>query len=167
MILGLSVQNFTIVHVVISLMAIASGIVVLIGMFGSRRLPGWTAVFLLTTVLTSLTGFLFPIRGFTPALGTGIVSCVLLALALYGLYGKRLAGAWRWIYVATASSALYLNVLVLIVQSFQKLPFLKPLAPTQSKPPFVIAQVIALIAFLLAGIAAALKFRPAEDPTTG
>jgi hypothetical protein len=100
MILGLSVQNFTIVHVVISLMAIASGIVVLIGMFGSRRLPDWKAFFLLTTVLTSLTGFLFPIRGFTPALGTGIVSCVLLALALYGLYGKRLAGAWRWIYVA-------------------------------------------------------------------
>jgi hypothetical protein len=142
MILGLSVQNFTIVQVVISLMAIASGIVVLIGMFGSRRLPDWKAFFLLTTVLTSLTGFLFPIRGFTPALGTGIVSCVLLALALYGLYGKRLAGAWRWIYVATASSALYLNVLVLIVQSFQKLAFL-----TQSEPPFVIAQVIALIAF--------------------
>jgi hypothetical protein len=92
MILGLSVQNFTIVHVVISLMAIASGIVVLIGMFGSRRLPGWTAFFLLMTTLTSLTGFLFPIRGFTPALGTGIVSCVLLALALYALYGKRLAG---------------------------------------------------------------------------
>jgi hypothetical protein len=167
MILGLSVQNFTILHVVISLMAIASGIVVLIGMFGSRRLPGWTAFFLLTTVLTSVTGFLFPIRVFTPAIGTGIISCVLLALALYGLYGKRLAGAWRWIYVATASSALYLNVLVLIVQSFQKLPFLNPLAPTQSEPPFLIAQLIALIAFLLAGIAAALKFRPAPDLTTG
>jgi hypothetical protein len=167
MILGLSVQNFTIVHVVISLMAIASGIVVLIGMFGSRRLPGWTAFFLLTTLLTSVTGFLFPIRGFTPAIGTGIVSCVLLALALYGLYGKRLAGAWRWIYVATAAGALYLNVLVLIVQSFQKLPFLKPLAPTQSEPPFLIAQVIALIAFLLLGIAAARKFRPAQDLTTG
>jgi hypothetical protein len=85
----------------------------------------------------------------------------------FALYGKRLAGAWRWIYVATASSALYLNVLVLIVQSFQKLPFLKPLAPTQSEPPFLIAQVIALIVFLLAGIAAALKFRPAKDLPTG
>ena len=106
---------------------------------------------------------MFPIRGFTPALGTGIVSCVLLVLALYALYGKRLAGAWRWIYVATASSALYLNVLVLIVQSFQKLPFLQPLAPTQSE---LIAQVIALIVFLLAGIAAALKFRPANDLPT-
>jgi hypothetical protein len=116
-------------------------------------------------VLTSATGFLFPIRGFTPALGTGIISCVLLVF--YGLYSKRLAGAWRWIYVATASSALYLNVLVLIVQSFQKLPFLKPLAPTQSEPPFLIAQVTALIVFLLAGIAAALKFRPAKDLTAG
>ena len=91
------------------------------------------------------------------------VSCVLLVLARYALYGKRLAGARRWIYVATASSALYLNVLVLIVQSFQKLPVLNPLAPTQSEPPFLIAQGIALIVFLLAGIAAALKFRPAKD----
>ena len=88
-------------------------------------------------------------------------------VGLYGLYGKRLAGAWRWIYIAAASGALYLNVLVLIVQSFQKLPFLNPLAPTQSEPPFLIAQLIALIAFLLAGIAAALKFRPAKDLTTG
>ena len=109
MILGLSIQTFTIIHVVISLMAIASGIVVLIGMFGSHRLPGWTAFFLLTTLLTSLTGFLFPIRSFTPAIGTGIVSCVVLALALCALYGKHLADAWRWIYVSSASAALYLN----------------------------------------------------------
>jgi hypothetical protein len=166
MILGLSIQTFTITHVVISLVAIASGILVLIGMFSSRRMPGWTAFFLLTTVLTSVTGFLFPIHGFTPALGTGIVSCVLLALALYGLYGKHLAGAWRWIYVACAAGALYLNVLVLIVQSFQKVPALKPLAPTQSEPPFLIAQGVALVVFLIVGIAAALRFRPVRDFST-
>src|SRR5436853_4628873 len=143
MIIGLSLQTFTFVHVAITLMAIASGIVVLIGMIRSHRMPGWTAFFLLTTVLTSVSGFLFPIRGFTPALGTGIVSSLLLALALYGLYGKHLAGAWRRIYVACAASALYLNVLVLIVQSFQKVPTLQALAPTQSEPPFLAAQGLA------------------------
>jgi hypothetical protein len=162
MVLGMSIETFTIVHVVISLMAIASGIVVLIGMLGSHRIPAWTAFFLLTTVLTSVTGFLFPIRGFTPAIGTGIVSCLVLAVALYALYGRHLAGAWRWIYVASAATALYLNVLVLIIQSFQKLPALKPLAPTQSEPPFLVAQLVALIAFLIVGTIAALRFRPSQ-----
>lgn len=159
MVLGLSTQTFTIIHVIISLLAIASGILVLVGMLRSNQMPGWTAFFLLTTILTSVTGFLFPIRG-TPAIGTGTVSLVLLGLALYGLYGKHLAGAWRWIYVATAVASLYLNVLVLIVQSFQKVPALKPLAPTQSEPPFLIAQVIALFAFVVLGTIAALRFRP-------
>jgi hypothetical protein len=109
MVLGLSTQTFTIIHVIISLLAIASGILVLVGMFRSNQMPGWTAFFLLTTILTSVTGFVFPIRGFTPAIGTGTVSLVLLGLALYGLYGKHLAGAWRWIYVATAGASLYLN----------------------------------------------------------
>jgi len=162
MVLGMSIETFTIVHVVISLMAIASGIVVLIGMLGSHRIPAWTAFFLLTTVLTSVTGFLFPIRGFTPAIGTGIVSCLVLAVALYALYGRHLAGAWRWIYVASAATALYFNVLVLIIQSFQKLPALKPLAPTQSEPPFLVAQLVALIAFLIVGTIAALRFRPRQ-----
>jgi len=162
MVLGMSIETFTIVHVVISLMGIASGIVVLIGMLGSHRIPAWTAFFLLTTVLTSVTGFLFPIRGFTPAIGTGIVSCLVLAVALYALYGRHLAGAWRWIYVASAATALYLNVLVLIIQSFQKLPALKPLAPTQSEPPFLVAHLVALIAFLIVGTIAALRFRPRQ-----
>jgi len=159
LVLGLSTQTFTIIHVIISLLAIASGILVLVGMLRSNQMPGWTAFVLLTTILTSVTGFLFPIRG-TPAIGTGTVSLVLLGLALYGLYGKHLAGAWRWIYVATAVASLYLNVLVLIVQSFQKVPALKPLAPTQSEPPFLIAQVIALFAFVVLGTIAALRFRP-------
>ena len=151
MVLGLSIQTFTIIHVIISLLAIASGILVLVGMLRSNQMPGWTAFFLLTTILTSVTGFLFPIRGFTPALGTGLISMVLLGLALYGLYGKHLAGAWRWIYVATAVASL---------QSFQKVSALKPLAPTQSEPPFLIAQVIALFAFVVLGTIAALRFRP-------
>jgi hypothetical protein len=160
MILGLSVANFTILHVIISLVAIASGIVVFYGMFRSRRLPGWTMLFLLTTVLTSLTGFLFPIRGFTPALGTGIISMVLLAFALFALYRNRLGGSWRWVFVATAIAALYLNVFVLIVQAFVKLPALRALAPTQSEPPFLVAQGTALVLFTLLGILAAFRFRP-------
>jgi hypothetical protein len=90
------------------------------------------------------------------------VSCLVLAVALYALYGRHLAGAWRWIYVASAATALYLNVLVLIIQSFQKLPALKPLAPTQSEPPFLVAQLVALIAFLIVGTIAALRFRPRQ-----
>ena len=104
MILGLSIAAFTTLHVIISLIAIASGFVVMFGMLGAHRLPGWTALFLLTTVLTSVTGFLFPIHGFTPALGTGAVSLVPLAAALLALYAKHLAGAWRWIYVVKSSS---------------------------------------------------------------
>jgi hypothetical protein len=160
MILGMSIPSFTLLHVIITLIAIASGLVVVGGMFASHRLPGTTAVFLLTTVLTSVTGFLFPIRGFTPGLGVGIVSCVILAIALYAYYGKYLAGAWRWIYVVTAIAALYFNVVVLIVQSFQKVAALAALAPTQSDPPFVITQVVVMVIFILIGIFAAVKFRP-------
>jgi len=160
MILGLSLQTFTIVHVVISLVAIVSGLVALFGMLFSNRLAGWTALFLCATVLTSVTGFMFPFGGFTPALGTGVVSIVVLAVALLALYGKRLNGAWRWIYVATAVTALYVNVLVLIVQGFQKVALLQPLAPTQSEPPFLIAQSVVLIIFVVLGVAAAIRFRP-------
>jgi hypothetical protein len=160
MILGLSIENFTTLHVAISLVAIASGLVVLVGMLRARRLPGWTALFLLTTVLTSVTGFMFPISGFTPAIGVGVVSMVTLAVALAALYVKRLDRFWRWVYVTTALAALYFNVFVLIAQSFQKVPGLRTLAPTQSEPPFLIAQVAALIAFLVLGAMATRKFRP-------
>jgi len=160
MIAGLSIENFTILHTAISLIAIASGLVVLGGMLRTRRLPGWTAVFLVTTLLTSVTGFMFPINGLTPAIVFGLISIVILAIALAALYLKHLSGAWRWIYVTTALVALYLNVFVLIVQSFQKLPALQKLAPTQSEPPFLIAQAAALIAFLILGAMAARKFRP-------
>jgi hypothetical protein len=111
-------------------------------------------------VLTSVTGFFFPIHGFTPALGVGAVSCVLLAIALVAYYGKNLAGAWRWIYVVTAVAALYLNVFVLVVQSFVKIALLNALAPTQSEPPFAITQAAVLAIFVLIGIVALVTFRP-------
>jgi hypothetical protein len=160
MILGMSIDTFTVVHVIISLIGIASGLIALFGMFGGNRMSGMTALFLLTTILTSVTGFLFPISGFTPAIGTGILSLVALAFALLGLYVFRLAGAWRWIYVVTAVIALYLNVFVLVVQSFQKLAFLRPLAPTQSEPPFAITQGIVLLLFIVAGVVAVRRFHP-------
>ena len=161
---GMSLQTFTVLHVIISLIAIASGLIVLFGMLGSKRLAGWTALFLLATILTSVTGFMFPIHGFTPALGTGIVSLVVLAIALLALYGKRLAGNWRWMYVATAVTALWFNVLVLIVQAFQKVASLNAMAPTQSEPPFLIAQSGALAIFVVLGVVAGIKFRSAPTP---
>jgi hypothetical protein len=170
MILGLSTELFTTIHVIITLIAIASGIIVVIGMLGAHRMPGLTALFLLTTIHTSVTGFLFPIHGFTPALGVGIVSMILLALALVALYGKHLAGAWRWIYVVTAVTALWFNVFVLIVQSFEKLSILNAKAP-QFGPPFsepantnfAIAQGAALVIFVVLGLVAAFKCRPLPD----
>ena len=169
MILGMSIHAFTVLHVIISLIAIASGLIVLFGMLGSHRLPAMTALFLLTTVLTSVTGFIFPIEGFTPALAVGVISMVVLAIALFALYGKHLAGAWRWTYVVTALIALWFNVFVLIVQSFEKLSLLNPHAP-QVGPPFsepqnthfAIAQGMALVVLLALGLIAAFKFRPAQ-----
>ena len=160
MIFGLSIQNFTILHVAISLIGIVSGLIVLAGMLRARRLPGWTALFLVTTILTNVTGFMFPINGLTPGIVVGLISIVILATALMALYVKHLSGAWRWIYVTTALAALYLNGFVLIVQSFQKVPALQKLAPTQSEPPFLIVQSATLLAFLILGTLAARRFRP-------
>jgi hypothetical protein len=161
MILGMSTYTFTLLHVVISLVGIATGVVVLLGMLAGKKLEGWTAIFLATTVLTSVTGFLFPIARIGPPHIVGAISLVVLAIALLALYVNRLEGAWRWIYVATAVLSLYLNVFVGVVQAFQKLPLLEPLAPTQSEPPFVIAQVAVLGIFVLLGILAGVRFRPA------
>ncbi|MGH6664835.1 MAG: hypothetical protein ACREB2_08025 [Pseudolabrys sp.] len=171
MILGMSLATFTLVHVVITLIAIASGIIVLLGMLGSHRLPALTALFLLTTVLSSVTGFLFPIHGFTPALGVGIISMVLLVFALLALYGRHLAGSWRWIYVVTATVALWLNIFVLIVQSFEKLSFLNAMAP-QVGPPFpepvnthfAIAQAAGFVVIFGLGLIAIFKFRLGPRP---
>jgi hypothetical protein len=154
---GLAV--YTLVHVVISLVAIGSGIVVLFGLIAGKRLDIWTEVFLATTVATSLTGFGFPIHGFTPGIGIGVISLLVLAVALFALYARHLVGIWRPVYVVAAVIALYLNFLVLIVQSFQKVPALRALAPTQSEPPFAIAQLTALTAFIVLGVLAAIRFR--------
>jgi hypothetical protein len=160
MVLGMSLSTFTLVHVIISLVGIASGIVVVLGLLGGNRMPGLTALFLATTVLTSATGFLFPFTTLLPSHITGIISLVILAIALFALYGQRLAGAWRWIYVATAVAALYLNCFVGVVQSFLKIDSLRPLAPTQSEPPFLIAQLAVLAIFIVLGFVAAKTFHP-------
>ncbi|HVU25080.1 MAG TPA: hypothetical protein VHE13_13215 [Opitutus sp.] len=153
-------NTFTLVHVIISLVAIVSGFFAVAGLLASRLSRVATALFLSTTVLTSLTGFLFPIHGFTPALGTGIVSVAVLALTLYALYGRKLTGRWRTVYVVTAVLALYLNFFVLVVQSFLKIPALNALAPTQKEPPFAIAQAAALVLFVVLGFLAVKRFRP-------
>jgi len=168
MILGMSLATFTQLHVIISLIAIASGIVVLLGMLGARRLPGLTALFLITTVLTSVTGFMFDtpadaprvVGSLDPAKVIGLISLVFLALAIVALYTYKLAGAWRGTYVVCAIVALYFNCFVLVVQSFQKIPFFHALAPTQKEPPFAIAQGVLLILFIGLGVAAFRKFRP-------
>ena len=162
MILGMSFETFTLVHTVISLIGIATGLVALAGMLAGKLLKGWTGLFLVTTVLTSVTGFLFPISVFTPALGVGILSMVVLAAALAALYVFHLAGAWRPIYVITAVFALYLNSFVGVVQAFQKVSFLQPLAPTQSEPPFLIAQGALLVLSVVLGIIALVKFHPVD-----
>ncbi len=164
MVLGLSIGAFTILHVLISLIAIAAGLVVLYGMIRSQRTAGLTACFLATTVATTLTGFLFPITALTPALITGIFSSVVLAIALAALYGFKLAGQWRTFYVIAAVTSLYLNVFVLVVQSFLKVPSLNALAPNGNEPPFVIAQGAVLLAFVALGYLAVKRFRPARVP---
>ncbi len=160
MILGMSTAAFTLFHVILSLIGIVSGIVVLIGMLGSKRLRGWTGLFLATTVLTSVTGFFFPRDQILPSHIVGIISLVVLAVAILALYVYRLAGAWRWTYVASAVLALYFNVFVLVVQAFLKMPFLNALAPTQKEPPFVIVQGVVLLIFVALGIWAVRSFHP-------
>jgi hypothetical protein len=159
MALGLSLEAFTILHVVISLIGIASGLVVVFGLLGGRRLDGLTAVFLTTTVLTSVTGFMFPFEKVTPGIKLGIISLVVLAITIAARYAFHLAGAWRAIYAAGATLALYLNVFVLVVQSFEKVPALKELAPTQSEAPFLVTQLAVLVAFLVLGTFATIRFR--------
>jgi hypothetical protein len=151
--------TYTLIHVVISFAGIASGLVVLAGMLARRRLNGWTAVFLTTTVLTSATGFGFPFTRLLPSHIVGLISLLLLFVATVARYVRHLAGAWRWIYVASAVAALYFNVFVLVVQLFRRVPALTTLAPTQSEPPFATAQLAVLVVFLTFGVLAARRFR--------
>jgi hypothetical protein len=159
MILGMSTATYTFLHVLISLVGIGSGVVVMFGFITGKRMDGLTAVFLITTVLTSVTGFGFPFDHLLPSHKVGIISLVILAVAIPARYLFHLAGAWRWIYVIGATTALYLNVFVLVVQSFQKVPALKALAPTQTEPPFLVAQLLVLVVYVGLTILAAKRFR--------
>ena len=163
MVLGMSLSAFTTLHVVISLIGIVAGIIVMFGMLGSNPMPGLTAIFLLFTILTSVTGFLFPFKGVTPADVVGALSLLLLAIACIALYVMKLSGGWRWIYVVTALISLYLNVFVLVIQSFLKIPALSAVAPGNppSGPVFAVVQGIVLVFFVLMIIGAVRRFRPA------
>jgi hypothetical protein len=163
MVLGMSLSVLTAVHVIISLVAIVSGIVVMVGLLGSNRMPGMTAIFLLFTILTSATGFLFPFTELLPSHMIGILSLVLLAIACLALYVMKLSGAWRPIYVVAAMTSLYLNIFVLVVQAFLKVPALHALAPSvpPSEPPFAVIQGVVLVFFVMVIIGASRRFRPA------
>ena len=160
MIFGMTTSTFTAIHVLLSLVGIGSGFAVMYGLLTGKRLNGWTVLFLATTVATSVTGFGFPFDHLLPSHKVGIISLLVLAVAIYGRYARHLAGAWRWIYVVGSAVALYFNVLVLIVQAFQKVPLLKTLAPTQKEPPFVVAQLVALLVFATLTVFATVRFHP-------
>lgn len=162
MVLGMSLATFTLVHVIISLIAIAAGFVVLSGLLGSDRMASMTALFLLTTILTNATGFLFPFEKLLPSHIIALLSLVLLAIACLALYGMKLSGAWRWIYVVTALLSLYFNVFVLVIQSFLKIPALTALAPGNppAGPVFAVAQGVVLVFFVVVIIGAIRRFRP-------
>jgi hypothetical protein len=164
MMLGMSLGAFTTLHVVISLVAIGTGLIVLVALGRGAHLQGWTLTFLLTTLLTSVTGFLFPLVAITPAVLFGIISLVVLLPVFYALYVAKLAGSWRRVYVLGAGVALYLNAFVLIVQSFLKVPFLHPLAPTGKEPPFAIAQLLLLALMVWLVLRALRRFRPVATP---
>jgi uncharacterized membrane protein SirB2 len=158
MILGMTLSTFTLVHVLISLAGIGSGFIVVYGLLTGKRFDAWTAIFLVTTVLTSATGFLFPVEHLLPSHLVGIISLVVLAVAILARYFLRLAGAWRWIYVVGALLALYLNCFVAVIQSFLKVATLHALAPTQKEAPFLVAQLAVLALFIVLGILAVKKF---------
>ena len=165
MILGMSMATFILVHVVISLIAIVAGLIVMFGMLGSKSQPGLTAIFLLFTILTSATGFVIPplvTEKLLPSHIIGALSLVLLAIACIALYVTKLVGPWRWIYVLTALISLYLNVFVLVIQSFLKVPALHALAPSvpPAEPPFAVAQGIVLVFFVIVIIGAIRRYRP-------
>ncbi|HTP94045.1 MAG TPA: hypothetical protein VMJ52_20040 [Xanthobacteraceae bacterium] len=145
-------------HVLISLAEMVAGLVVLYGLVTGTAYGAWTLLFLATAILTSVTGFPLPPFGFDPPRAVGVLTLVLLAVAVIAYYAFRLAGAWRWIYVVTAMAALYLDFFVGVIQSFEKVPALHTLAPTQSEPPFLVAQIAVLAFFVALGFLAVRRF---------
>ena len=160
MIFGVSIAAFVTVHVILSLIGIVAGLVVVFGMVQGKHSEVWAAAFLATTILTSVTGFPIPPFGLDPPRIVGILSLALLAAAVAALYVFHLAGHWRWIYVVASTAALYLNSFVAVVQAFQKVPFVTALAPTQSEPPFAIAQLAVLAILIALCVLAARNFHP-------
>src|SRR6266566_3045444 len=145
-------QIYTIIHTLISLIAIFTGVVVLFGLLAGNRVDGWTKWFLITAVLTTVTGFFFPFHGFTPAIGLGIISLPFLAITIFARCSKHLAGAWRWIYAIGAVICLYFNLFVLLVQLFEKVPALHAMASTQTESPFKLTQLAVLVLSALLAI---------------
>ena len=167
MVLGISLSTFTLLHVIIGLAGLGTGFIVLFGLLNGKRLDGWTAIFLTTTVLTSVTGFMFPFEGLKPSYILAAMSLVLLAVAIWARYGAHLAGAWRGTYVVTAAIALYFNCFVAVVQAFSKIPALHAMAPTQTtEPPFLVAQSVVLAIFVWLTWRAAKRFHIASVRST-
>ena len=154
---------YTIIHTLISLVAIVTGLVVLFGLLAGKRLDGWTKWFLITAVATTVTGFFFPFHGLTPALTLGIMSSIVLVITTIARYPKHLTGAWRWLYTIGAVISLYFNLVVFVTQAFEKVPFLHAMAPTQTEGPFKLTQLLVLALFFILGLAAVIRFRP--EPT--
>lgn len=157
------ITTFTLIHVGLSLVGIFAGLVVVGGLMAGKMLDGWTGLFLVTTVLTNVTGFGFPFVTFIASHGVGVVSLVVLPVVIVARYWKRLTGGWRTVYVVGAVLALYLNVFVLVVQMFRRLPALLVSAPKQTEPPFVISQLLLLVMFVWLGRAALKGYRPATS----
>ena len=164
MILGLGITTFTLLHVLVSLVGLVAGLVVVGGLLSGRRLDGWTATFLVATVLTNVSGFAFPFVRFLPSHGVGIISLLILPVVILAFYGKRLAGRWRTIYVVGAVAALYFNAFVLVAQLFLRVPALRALAPTQQESPFLFTQLLILAMFVLLGRAALTGFAAEVAP---
>ena len=156
----MTLQIYTIIHTLISLIAIFTGVIVLSGIIASKRLDGWTKWFLTSAVATTVTGFFFPFHGFTPAIGLGIISLPFLAITIFARYSKDLTGAWRWIYVIGAVICLYFNLFVLVVQLFEKVPALHVIAPTQTESPFKLTQFVVLALAALLAVIAVIRFHP-------
>jgi hypothetical protein len=159
-----SITTFTLIHTLISLVAIVAGLVVVGGLMAGARLDGWTGLFLVTTALTSITGFGFPFTKLLPSHDVGILSLVLLVPVIIARYRKHLEGAWRGVYVVGSMLVLYLNVFVLVNQLFHRIPALIVLAPTQKEPPFLVTQLLVMALFVVLGIAAFRRFRPHAVP---
>jgi len=157
---GIPTHVFLEIHVALSLVALVAGLVVLYGLLTGQTFSGWTVLFLATLILTSVTGFPLPPFGFDPPRAVGTLSLILLAIAVIAIYGFKIGGAWRWIYIVTAMTALYLDAFVGVIQAFAKIPFLHELAPTQSEPPFLIVQLIVLAIFVVLGFLAVRRYHP-------